>query len=63
MSSTQEHVRLRAYELWKLAGTPEGRANEFWFAAENELEYGDSEYETEAVVEEAGILVPMVGER
>jgi hypothetical protein len=62
MSSTQEHVRLRAYELWKLAGTPEGRANEFWFAAENELEYGESEYETAAVDGEAGTFIPAVDE-
>ena len=43
--------------------TPEGRSDEFWFAAERELEYGESEYEAATVVEEAGILVPMVGER
>lgn len=62
MSSTQEHVRLRAYELWKLAGTPEGRADEFWFAAENELEYGESEYETAADDGEAGTFILAIDE-
>ncbi|THD45477.1 MAG: DUF2934 domain-containing protein [Bradyrhizobium sp.] len=37
MSGAQEHVHVRAYELWELAGTPEGRDEEFWFAAESEL--------------------------
>jgi hypothetical protein len=63
MSSTQELVHERAYDLWQQAGGPEGRSDEFWFAAERELEYGESEYETATTVEEAGVLVPMVGER
>jgi len=34
---TQEHIRLRAYELWERHGKPDGRAEEFWLRAEQEL--------------------------
>ena len=57
MSGIQEHVRARAYALWQQAGAPEGRANEFWFAAENELEYG-----TAAIDGEADTFIPAVDE-
>jgi len=48
--------------LWRQAGGPEGRSDEFWFAAERELEYGETEYEAATAVEEAGILASMVEE-
>jgi hypothetical protein len=35
---TPEQIRERAYELWKLAGEPEDREQEFWHEAERELE-------------------------
>jgi hypothetical protein len=38
MSSIEEAVRRRAYELSEQAGQPEGRSEEFWFAAIGELE-------------------------
>ena len=57
MSGIQELVRERAYELWQQAGGPEGRSDEFWFAAEHELED-----ETAMADGEAGILVPSVDE-
>jgi Protein of unknown function (DUF2934) len=38
MSSAEEAVRRRAYELWEQAGHPEGRSEEFWHAAVAELE-------------------------
>lgn len=38
MSSIEEAVRRRAYELWEQAGQPEGQSEEFWFAAIAELE-------------------------
>jgi hypothetical protein len=38
MSSIEDAVRKRAYELWEQAGQPEGRSEEFWFAAIAELE-------------------------
>jgi hypothetical protein len=30
-------IALRAYELWDAAGRPDGRADEFWFEAEEEF--------------------------
>ena len=36
--STNDAVRTHAYELWERAGKPEGRSEEFWFAAIAELE-------------------------
>jgi hypothetical protein len=38
MSSIEEAVRRRAYELWEQAGAPEGRSEEFWLTAIAELE-------------------------
>ncbi|WP_139860946.1 DUF2934 domain-containing protein [Bradyrhizobium ivorense] len=32
-----EGVAARAYELWEKAGKPEGRDEEFWHLAEQEL--------------------------
>ena len=37
MSSIEEAIRRRAYELWEDAGRPEGRSEEFWHAARAEL--------------------------
>jgi hypothetical protein len=37
MSSIEDAVRRRAYELWEEAGMPEGRSDEFWHAAAAEL--------------------------
>jgi hypothetical protein len=62
MSGTQKCVQARAYELWQQAGTPEGRSDEFWVAAENELEYGESEYEIATVDGEADTFIPAVDE-
>jgi len=31
------NIALRAYQLWDAAGRPEGRSDEFYFAAEQEL--------------------------
>lgn len=33
----QDKIRDRAYQLWDRAGQPEGREEEFWYAAEREL--------------------------
>ena len=33
----QEKVRERAYALWEREGCPEGRAEQFWLVAEQEL--------------------------
>ena len=32
-----DDVRARAYQLWEQAGKPEGRIDEFWFKAEEQL--------------------------
>lgn len=34
---TKEQVTRRAYQLWELAGKPEGRDQEFYHQAEREL--------------------------
>ncbi len=62
MSSLQERVPVRAYELWQQAGNPEGRSDEFWFAAESELEYWESKYESANVDVEAGIFERRAGD-
>lgn len=33
----QPNIALRAYQLWDAAGRPDGRSEEFYFAAEEEL--------------------------
>lgn len=34
MSAEQEKVQNLAYQLWQDAGSPDGRDQEFWYAAE-----------------------------
>ena len=57
MSGIDELVRERAYELWQQAGRPDGRTDEFWFAAEHE-----SEDNTAIADGDASTLVPSVEE-
>jgi len=38
MRDMEEVIRNLAYELWEQAGRPEGRSDEFWFAARFESE-------------------------
>ena len=33
----KEKIRIRAHELWELAGKPDGRHEEFWYEAEKEI--------------------------
>ena len=35
--ATEDQIRHYAHQLWEKAGKPEGRDNEFWHAAEVEL--------------------------
>jgi len=35
--TTKEKIRVRAHELWELAGKPNGRHDEFWHEAEREI--------------------------
>jgi hypothetical protein len=37
MEPDEEMIRTRAYDLWKLAGEPEDRDEEFWLRAKQEL--------------------------
>jgi hypothetical protein len=37
MISEVPTIALRAYQLWDEAGRPEGRADDFWFLAEEEF--------------------------
>lgn len=39
MSDVERQIRERAYLLWEQAGHPHGRAEEFWFLAQQEM-YG-----------------------
>ncbi len=34
---TEKEIKKRAYELWERNGKPEGREDEFWQLAEQEL--------------------------
>lgn len=38
---TEQEIRERAHRLWEQAGKPEGRDEEFWQAAEQELRNED----------------------
>lgn len=37
MSAEQEKIKDIAYRLWQDAGSPDGRDQEFWFAAESQV--------------------------
>ncbi|ODT70475.1 MAG: hypothetical protein ABS75_12630 [Pelagibacterium sp. SCN 63-23] len=40
----EQKIRDRAFQLWDQAGQPEGREQEFWYAAELELaEQGEAD--------------------
>lgn len=38
---TEQEIREHAHRLWEQAGKPEGREDEFWHAAEQELRNAD----------------------
>ena len=38
MNTNEQMIREQAYELWDHAGRPDGRSDEFWFAARAEFE-------------------------
>jgi hypothetical protein len=41
VSPTEQDIAARAYRLWEAAGEPEGKDEEFWRAAEQELRNED----------------------
>jgi Protein of unknown function (DUF2934) len=38
MKANEQMIREQAYELWDHEGRPDGRSDEFWFAARAEFE-------------------------
>ena len=38
---TNDEIRIRAHQLWEEAGKPEGREEELWHLAEQELRNAD----------------------
>ena len=46
MNDMEELIRKLAYELWEQAGRPDGRSDEFWFAAWYEFERREETGET-----------------
>jgi hypothetical protein len=55
MRDTERVIRELAYELWEQAGRPDGRPDDFWFAARFEIECLEETGETQ--------LAPPVGRR
>jgi len=47
MRDMEEVIRKLAYELWEQAGRPDGRSDEFWFAARFEFERREETGETQ----------------
>ena len=45
MNTNEQMIREQAYELWDHAGRPDGRSDEFWFAARAEFERGGENVE------------------
>jgi Protein of unknown function (DUF2934) len=75
MHHLEETIRRRAYTLWQRAGRPEGRSEEFWHAAQAEIE-GEGAHSSEpfdpfeppideppVVAFQHGVPVGMPGER
>ena len=50
MDPIERMIRERAYELWDRAGRPNGRSDEFWFAARYELERREETGDTQPPV-------------
>jgi hypothetical protein len=46
MNTNEQMIREQAYELWNHAGRPDGRSDEFWFAARYEFERREETGET-----------------
>jgi hypothetical protein len=64
-SEALEHrIRERAFELWQEAGCPEGRAEDFWHLAREQVTQiqTSEEGQTTDIVEEAGGHYPPTGD-
>ena len=53
MEGMERMIRERAYQLWEIAGRPEGRSEEFWLAAKAEFERKEATRERRLGVAEA----------
>lgn len=53
-----EQIAERAYVLWEAQGRPEGRDQEFWFAAETELR---DQGEIEQLPDDEPMVPPLAG--
>jgi len=55
----EQKIRDRAFQLWDEAGQPDGREQEFWYAAELELaEEGETDISQENVQIDTPPVVP-----
>ncbi len=61
MDSVEKTIRKRAYDLWEAAGRPEGRSEEFWFAAAEEA-IQVSEARRRAIVESSVAAIICIDE-
>lgn len=53
-TSADERIRARAQQLWEQAGRPEGRQDEFWYQAQQDIR------EMEKLREQAEAPPPMI---
>lgn len=55
----EQKIRDRAFQLWDAAGQPDGREQEFWYAAELELaEQGEADISEENAEIDTPPVVP-----
>jgi hypothetical protein len=47
----EDQVRQRAYQLWEQEGRPEGRQDEFWYRARQEIQGAEDGSEPDDVVD------------
>jgi two-component system CheB/CheR fusion protein len=61
MDSFEKRIRQRAYDLWERAGRPQGRSEEFWFAAAKEAVQA-SEARYRAIVDSSAAAIICIDE-
>jgi two-component system CheB/CheR fusion protein len=62
MDGVEKRIRKRAYDLWEEAGCPQGRSEEFWFAAAAEaIQASDARYR--AIVDSSPAAIICIDER
>ena len=52
----EQRIRVRAYEIWKTAGCPEGKSVEHWLQAEAEIMAEEQGLEQEIALESEGAV-------